>query len=65
LLCFPRFGKAYNASGENGNNEYEMAEVVVSATRLEVLKSETSANITVVLTKDIENLTVSNAAEVL
>ena len=65
LLFIPRLGKTSNVFNTAVNDKYEMKEVVVSATRSEVPKSETAANVTVVTKKDIENMPASNAAEVL
>jgi vitamin B12 transporter len=65
LLCIPRLGMTSNVFDVAANNEYEMKEVVVSATRSKAPKSETAANVTVVKKKDIENMPASSAAEVL
>jgi vitamin B12 transporter len=66
VILVPRFGRTSDVFNDIRNDQkYEMEEVVVTATRAEVRKSEIAANVTVVSKEDIEKLPASNAAEVL
>ncbi|MCK4389905.1 MAG: TonB-dependent receptor [Desulfobacterales bacterium] len=56
---------AADAVSEPEAYQYELEEIVVTATRLEAPKQEVAANITVITRDDIEKMPASNAAEVL